>query len=130
MYINVTHTIITHTHIQVREAYSKWWYNKKRKSQFFNRTYFTKPTSFQTSVSYNNFIIITSYFLQNDVKHSERIVPAVNNSGQYTLGTFDGMYGCIYVQLVMIYCSLLESTSDTLKKLKNTEQRHETELAI
>ena len=53
----------THTHIQVRKAYSKWWYDKKRKSQLFNKIYFTNPTSLQTSVSYNNDIIMTSYFL-------------------------------------------------------------------
>ena len=53
----------THTYIQVRKAYSKWCYDKKRKSQLFNKIYFTNPTSLQTSVSYNNDIIMTSYFL-------------------------------------------------------------------
>ena len=50
------------SYTQVREAYSKWWYNKKRKSKFFSRMYFTKSTSLQTSVSYNNVIIMISYF--------------------------------------------------------------------
>ena len=36
-----------------------------------------------------------SYFLQNVVKKSERSVPSVTNSGQYSLETFDGMYRCI-----------------------------------
>ena len=56
----------THTHkhtcAQVRKAYSKWWYDKKRKSQLFNKIYFTNPTPLQTTVSYNNVIIMTSYF--------------------------------------------------------------------
>ena len=53
----------TYIHIQVRKAYSKWWYDKKRKSQLFNKMYFTNPTSLQTSVSYNNDVIMTSCFL-------------------------------------------------------------------
>ena len=42
------------------------------------------------------------------------------------------MYIYIYIQLVLIYCSLLESTSDSLKKstLKNVEQSNETELVM
>ena len=79
------------SYTQVREAYSKWWYNTKSNSQCFSKTYFTKLTSLQISVSYNNVIIIF-YFLQSNVKKSEKSVPAVNNSGQYTLGTFDGMF--------------------------------------
>ena len=47
-------TYITHMHtcIQVREEYSKWCYNKRRNSKFFNKIYFTNQTSLQTSVSY------------------------------------------------------------------------------
>ena len=52
-----------HTHTQVREAYSKWWYNKKRKYQFFSKIYLIKTTSLQTQVSYNDVIIKISYFL-------------------------------------------------------------------
>ena len=59
-------------------------------------------------------------FLQNNVRQSEKSVPIVNNSGQNTLGTFDGI----------VNCSVLEGTSDTLKKLKNAEESNETELAM
>ena len=81
------------SYTQVREAYSKWWYNKKSNYQCFSKIYFTKSTSLQISVSDNNVIIIF-YFLQNvfNVKKSEKSVPAVNNSAQHTLGTFDGMF--------------------------------------
>ena len=53
----------TRTHTQVREAYLKWWYNKKRKYQFFSKIYLIKTTSLQTPVSYNDVIINISYFL-------------------------------------------------------------------
>ena len=44
----------------------------------------------------------------------------------------DIMYVCIYVERVLIYCSVLERASDTLKKptLKNAEESNETELAM
>ena len=80
------------SYTQVREAYSKWWYNKKMNFQCFSKIYFTKSTSLQISVSYNNVIILTFYFLQNNVKKSEKSVPAVNNSAKHTLGTLDGMF--------------------------------------
>ena len=57
-----THTH-THTHIQVREAYSKWWYNKRRNSKFSSKIYFTTSVSLQTSVSFNNVIIMICSFL-------------------------------------------------------------------
>ena len=79
------------SYTQVREAYSKWWYNTPSNSQCFSKIYFTKSTSLQISVSYNNVIILT-LFLQINVKKSEKSVSAVNNCAQYTLGTFDGMF--------------------------------------
>ena len=67
--------------------------------------------------------------LQNNVKKSERSVPAVNKHDEYTLGTFDGKY-VQYVEQVLIYCLVLESTSDFLKKLKNAKESNEAKLAI
>ena len=70
-------------------------------------------------------------FLQNDMKQSERSVPTVNKFGQYSLGTFGGMF--VYLCRAganIVYCSVLEGTSDTLKKLKNAEESNKTKLSM
>ena len=50
--------------MQIREVYSKLWYNRKKNSKIFSKITSSKLSLLQISVIYNNVIVITSYFLK------------------------------------------------------------------
>ena len=87
-----THTH-THTHTHRLEKHTQSGGIIKRENLHFS----IKHISLNQPLCRHQWVTIislSSHFiiLQNNVKKSERLVSAVNNSGHYTLGTSDGMF--------------------------------------